>query len=123
MIDVFEGGKTLGRGEADRMVLGAVGRPLDEQDLRAASKKEIIRRILRNLSGIAQSEESGSDALRYVDLIVALSPTSAVERLDRAMLRIRNGDSSGAKEDLRWILEQQPDGFNLDRVSDLYHSL
>jgi serine protease Do len=123
LIDVFEGGKTLGRGEADRMVLGAVGRPLDEQDLRAASKKEIIRRILRNLSGIAQSEESGSDALRYVDLIVALSPTSAVERLDRAMLRIRNGDSSGAKEDLRWILEQQPDGFNLDRVSDLYHSL
>ena len=123
LIDVYEAGKTLSREEADRMALSSVGRPLEDQDLRAASKNEIIRRILRNLSGIAQSEESGSDALRYVDLIVALSPASAVERLDRAMLRIRNGDTSGAKEDLRWILEEQPDGFNLDRVSDLYHSL
>ena len=94
-----------------------------DEDLRAASKNEIIRRVLRNLSGIAQNTESGLDSLRYVDVIVALSSENAVERLDRAVLRIRNGDTPGAKEDLLWILEKEPNGFDLERISELYHSL
>ena len=79
--------------------------------------------MLRNLSGIARNTESGLDSLRYLDLLVALSPESPVERLDRAVLRIRNGDTPGAKEDLLWILEREPEGFNLERISDLYRTL
>ena len=123
LIDVFDGGQPLSRDDANKIVINAVGRPLADDDLRGASKNEIIRRVLRNLSRIAQDTESGFDSLRYLDLLVALSPENPVERLDRAIIRMRSGDTPGAKEDLVWILEREPAGFNLERISELYRTL
>ncbi|MDA1275624.1 MAG: trypsin-like peptidase domain-containing protein [Verrucomicrobia bacterium] len=123
LIDVFENGKVLSREEANRIVLGSTGRPIENEDLRAAAKKEIVRRILRNLSGIAMNSETGLTSLRYVDLIVAISPENTWERLDRALLRIRGGERAAGKEDLLWILEKQPEGVDLEQISKLYHSL
>ena len=61
--------------------------------------------------------------LKYLDTILALSPDSAVDRLMRARLRIQTRDTPGAREDLKWILDHQPDGADLDRARDLYERL
>lgn len=123
LIDVFDGGKPFSRDQANELVRASSRRPLNDQDLKPAGKREIIVRMVRNLSGIAQRDESGADSLRYLDIIVALSPEAPMERLDRALLRLRNGDATGAKQDLKWILEKEPPGIDLERITELYHSL
>lgn len=123
LIDVFNGGKTLTRAEANTLVVGYTGGPLDDEQLKPATKREIIIRMLDNLEGISQSNGSAADSLRYLDLIVALAPDAAKERWNRALMRLQIGDQAGAKQDVKWILDNQPPGIDLERVAELYHSL
>jgi serine protease Do len=123
LIDVFEGGKPMTRVAAKEKVLASSGRPLREEHLQPATKRDIILRIVRNLQGMARDRESASDSLGYLDLIIDLAPESPMERLDRAILRLRNGDKPGAKEDLKWILEKEPAGMDLEKVRELHRSL
>jgi regulator of sirC expression with transglutaminase-like and TPR domain len=122
-IDVFNGGKILTRGEAEAIVLDLTGEGLREEQVKAASKKEIIVRMLHNLTGVAERTESNNDSLRYLDLILALTPDSAADRLQRARMRLQTNDTAGAKQDLRWLLDHEPVGVDLERVAELYHSL
>jgi serine protease Do len=121
-IDVFNGGRILTRSDAVELVGDNVDR-VGDADFRAATKREIVTRMLHNLSGVAERDGAGRDALRYLDLIVALNPDSAPDRLARARLRIQNGEAVGAKADLRWVLEKKPAGIDLDRLEDLFRSL
>jgi regulator of sirC expression with transglutaminase-like and TPR domain len=123
LIDVFDGGRTLTRDEAEQIVLDTAGVRLREEHLRAATKREIIVRMLRNLLATAQDNRQNDDALRYLDALLAIEPGLALERLNRAMLRLRIGDRAGAKEDLRWLLDADPPGIDTDRLADLYRSL
>ncbi|MBM3838344.1 MAG: tetratricopeptide repeat protein [Verrucomicrobia bacterium] len=122
IIDVFEGGKPLTPSEV-REIVTITGRQFTQDYLRAATKREIIIRMLRNLAGIARNSESPRSALGYLDLILALDPSATSERLERAMARMRAGDRTGAKEDLQWLLEKEPPAINLERVRELYRSL
>jgi regulator of sirC expression with transglutaminase-like and TPR domain len=123
ILDVFNGGRTVSRSEAQELVMTATGEGFREEHLKPASKRDIIARMLRNLQGIAERNGSLTEVLRYLDLIVAVAPDSATDRLLRARLRIQTRDGTGAKEDLKWILDRQPDGVNLERVAELYQSL
>ncbi len=123
IIDVWEGGKTVTRSEADEIVQATSGAPLSAEHLKPATKREIILRMLRNLNGIAERTESSADSLRYLDLILALAPDGAIDRLNRARLRLQTGDSPGAKQDLKWLLDNDPPGMDMERVTELYHSL
>ena len=99
------------------------GAPLREEQLRSATKREIVTRIIRNLMGIAQRSELNDATLRYLDLIVTLNPDSSLERLNRGMLRLRAGESAGARQDLKWLLDSSPPGIDLDRVAELYRRM
>jgi regulator of sirC expression with transglutaminase-like and TPR domain len=123
ILDVFNGGKAVSRGEAQELVMSATGEGFREDHLKPATKRDIIARMLRNLQGIAERNGSAAEVLRYLDMIVAVAPDSATDRLLRARLRIQTRDGTGAKEDLKWILDHQPDGVNLERVAELYQSL
>jgi regulator of sirC expression with transglutaminase-like and TPR domain len=123
ILDVFNGGRTLTLNEVQETVIAATGEGFRESQLIPATKREIIVRMLRNLQGIAERSGTTADILRYLDVIVALSPNSVSDHLLRARIRIQSRDPSGAKEDLKWILDHQPDGVDLERVTDLYHSL
>ena len=122
-LDVFNGGRTVTLNEAQEAVIAATGEGFRESQIIPATKREIIVRMLRNLEGIAERTGTSGDILRYLDVIVALAPNSATDHLLRARIRIQTRDRSGAKEDLKWILDHQPDGVDLERVTDLYHSL
>ena len=121
-IDAFESGKTLTASEV-REIVTITGRRFAKEFLRAATKREIIVRMLRNLVTIARKSQSQVNTLGYLDLIVALDAGAVSERLERAMARVRTGDRTGAKADLQWLLEKEPAEINLDRVRELYRSL
>ncbi len=122
LIDVFNGGRMISRSDAVELVGENVDR-VDESDFRAATKREIITRILHNLFGIAQRNGSSKDAVRYLDVIIALNPGSAQDRLARARIQMQRGELASAKADLRWVLEHKPAGIDLERLADLLRSL
>ena len=124
LIDVFDGGKLITRADAEQMVLKNTGRALREADLKPASKRLILARILRNLLGSLTREEVGENSpLRYLNLVIALDPETVSERWNRALLLLQTGDAKLAREDLLWILEKQPAGVNLERVEELLREL
>ena len=123
IIDVHGGGKVLTRTEAQDRVFEVTGEGFRDADYRSATKREIIVRMLRNLLGLSDRSESGPDPLRYLDVIVALVPDSVSDRLARAGLRLQSGDNAGAKADFKWILDQQPNGIDLERIAEVYRSL
>src|SRR5262249_34683286 len=83
IIDVFDGGKTVTRSEAQELVIAATGEGFRDMDYKPASKREIIIRMLRNLLNVAQRAGASADSLRYLDVIIALAPESALDRLAR----------------------------------------
>ncbi len=119
LVDVFDGGRELTRAEAEERVRQTTGLPLREDDLVPATKPAILVRMLRNLIGIDLNSEDATQALPELDLLLAISPEAASERLSRALLRYQSNQWNEALEDLDWILERQPPGIHLDRVEEL----
>src|SRR5262249_13022807 len=97
--------------------------PWTDDDFKPATKKQIIVRMLRNLTSLAMNDESNDGTLRYLDLILALSPEEPRERYTRAMFRLQTGDAEGGKQDLRWLLDHEPRGIDLERVEEMLRSL
>ena len=122
MIDPFEGGKPLSEKEADEIVR-AYGGGGSAADYPASDKRSIIQRMVYNLKGISIDAKDYPSALRYVDLLLAISPEDAQERLSRALLNVQLGDGEAAKPDLEWLFEKKPEGIHLDRLRQLYDRL
>jgi len=123
LIDVFHEGKIITREEADEIVQDFTGAPATEAHLKPAKKRDIIVRMLHNLHSAAQRTETGPEALRYLDLILAISPDSAMDHLDRARLRLQSGDRNGARTDFKWLLDNDPPGIDMEKVSEVFRSL
>jgi serine protease Do len=123
LLDVFDGGRVVTPEEASDLVESYTGTRLRVEHLRTATRRELIGRMLRNLLAVAERDEAPEDSLRYLDLVVALNPEPALDRLTRGMLRLRLGDTPGAREDLKWLLDEAPPGLDLERVAELYRSL
>jgi serine protease Do len=122
-IDVFEGGKPMSRLEAELIVrFNERGRG-QEEAFEPVSKRQIVLRMLRNLLGNSQDREGAAEALRYLDTMVALMPEDTGLRLQRAGVRLQSGDTQGSRGDLRWLLDNEPKGVDLDKVAELYRSL
>lgn len=122
-IDVFDGGKIGNREQATEWAGAHSEVPIFEEHFRAATKKEMIIRMLRNLIGLASPSESPAQALRYLELVIAIGSEEPVDHWRRAVLRYQGGDVAGAKEDLQWLIDKQPAGVNMQRVEELYRSL
>ncbi len=123
LIDVYESGKMLTRNETEDLIQANTSAPLGMDPIKPSTKKEIVVRMLNNLLGLSERTESATNALRYLDLILALSPDSVGDRLKRADLRLRTGDTAGAKQDFKWLLDKEAPGLDLERIAELYRSL
>lgn len=119
-IDVFDGGKFLQPSEAERFIIQTTGQVVSETQREPATPRAMILRLLYNLTSFSKKPEL---SLPYLDLILALEPDSPGERLNRAFTRMKTGDSPGAKEDLKRLLETAPAGLDLQRIDALYQSL
>lgn len=115
-LDVFNRARTLER--QDIAMLTGQG-DLDEADLKAASNRSTLVRVLRNLISVADLERDDLGILRYLDAILALQPESAVDRWIRAVRLYRVEEFRRAAVDLDWLIEKQPEGVNLEPIRDM----
>lgn len=122
IIDPFDGAIPMSLDDADALLaVAGVGGAAEEYPL--ATPRGIIRRMLNNLRAIAIEEKDFGGALGYVEVLLALDPADAQERLSRALLHLQTGAAQRAKPDLEWLLDHEPDGIRLERVRDLYERL
>ncbi len=123
LVDVFDAGRTLSREQAGELVQAATGRALGEDDLKPASPRAILVRMLHNLRGVAGRGEDVPAMLRYLDAILTISPESPEDRMYRAFFRYQSGSRERALEDIAWLLEHEPEGINLERVRELQQAI
>lgn len=107
LVDVFERGKLLTLEQAALDLTNDGQFP--EEAIEPTTKKAVLLRMLRNLLGAAFDESrSLRESLPYLNLVLAIDPKSAAERLTRAQMRERLGEKSGAREDVNWLIENFP---------------
>jgi len=119
LIDVFDGGKLVSQAEAEKKVRDVTGQPPDKEHFQATTKRAIIVRMLRNLISISRGEKDGEGMLRYMELVVALTPDSAEDRWLRGQLRYHGGNKAGALEDVEWLIDKKPEGVDRDQLLEL----
>jgi len=123
LIDVFDGGKFITEEEAIKItgLIPALGESPGDYDI--STKREIVTRMLNNLKGISIEMKEPLQALRYADLLIALNPEDAQERLGRALLNAQSERPKKAIPDLDWIFEKEPEGIDLPRLREFYEHL
>jgi len=119
LVDVFDRGKLMSRKDAEKKVLQILGEPLREEHLQAATKREIVLRMLNNLLGIAERKGDMEGVLRYLEAKLVVDPESIGDRGKRAIARFQTGRRQAAIEDLDWFLENEPDGLDLNRIEQM----
>ena len=104
LIDAF-GGKFITREEAAELS----GVRLTEDDFVPATKRSIIKRMLRNLLNSAERERDSVARLRYLDTLLAIEPEDTYLRAMRAMVHYGERRFEDALQDIERLLENNPD--------------
>ncbi|MFF3309193.1 tetratricopeptide repeat protein [Streptomyces sp. NPDC002952] len=100
LADPFDGGRVLTGPDAELLVAGATGAPLDPSMLAPADPLDVVLRILNNVRAWAATRPERSDvALWAVELSLLLPSHPARLRYERAQLLVQRGDFlTGAAE-------------------------
>ncbi|MFB7995044.1 tetratricopeptide repeat protein [Streptomyces sp. NPDC056002] len=100
LADPFDGGRVLTGADAELLVAGATGAPLNAAMLQPADPLDVVLRILNNIGAWAARRPERSDvALWAVELSLLLPAHPARLRYARAQLLVRSGDFlAGAAE-------------------------
>lgn len=119
IIDVYEDAAPVSRDQAAVRIRQSADRELNDDDLQATPKRMIIQRMLRNLLGVAGQGGDIAAVIRYLDAILALDPSSAQDHWMRAVAGYRAERYAAVLKDLDWLVEEQPQGIDLERVIEL----
>ncbi|WP_405998700.1 transglutaminase-like domain-containing protein [Streptomyces sp. NBC_00829] len=100
LVDPFAGGRLLTGPDAELLVAGATGAPLDPSMLAPADPLDVVLRILNNIRAWAAARPERSDVgLWAVELSLLLPSHPARLRYERAQLLVQRGEFlSGAAE-------------------------
>lgn len=77
--------------------------------LQAATPREVIARLLRNLKELHHAAEDWPRLLAVCERLVVLLPQDAAQRRDRGLVLAQLGHGAAAAADLRAYLQQRPD--------------
>ncbi|MFI5802429.1 tetratricopeptide repeat protein [Streptomyces sp. NPDC051561] len=106
LVDPFDGGRLLTGADAELLVAGATGEPLDPAMLRAADPLDIVLRILNNIRAWASARPERTDVqLWAVELSLLLPAHPARLRYERAQLLVQRGDFLGGARELEGYAE------------------
>ncbi|MBM3955203.1 MAG: trypsin-like serine protease [Planctomycetes bacterium] len=122
-IDVFDGGKQLDRAGVAALLRDVQGIELVDDHLAVVGPRAILVRILGNLIGIAEREDRPEALLRYLDATLALEPETVSSRVRRMIVATRLERLETALADARWLLDNAPEGVDLDKVRELVTAL
>ncbi|GKQ41161.1 transglutaminase-like domain-containing protein [Streptomyces sp. A012304] len=101
LVDPFDGGRVLTGRDAELLVAGATGAPLDESMLVPAEPSDVVLRILNNVRAWATARPERSDvALWAVELSLLVPHHPARLRYERGQLLVQRGDFVGGAAEL-----------------------
>ncbi|WP_128434469.1 transglutaminase-like domain-containing protein [Streptomyces cyaneus] len=93
LADPFDGGRVLTGSDAELLVAGATGAPLQPSMLSPADPLDVVLRILNNVRAWAATRPERTDvALWAVELSLLLPSRPARLRFERAQLLVQRGD-------------------------------
>lgn len=126
VLDPFEGGMPQSeadlRGRLQRVIPSGVAGdvpvaelPLD-QFLEAATNRQILARVLRNLKAIYRDTDQPERLLAVLNRMLVVAPEAAAELRDRGIVYQRMECYRAALKDLTAYLEREPQASDLDEV-------
>jgi regulator of sirC expression with transglutaminase-like and TPR domain len=118
ILDPFHRGSILTekecQGRLDQVYAGRV--QLRPDFLAAATKREILARILANLKGIYVAAKDYRRALAAVERMLVINPDLAPEIRDRGILRMQLSQAPQAIADLEWYVTTNPQAEDVEEV-------
>ncbi|MGW0549909.1 transglutaminase family protein [Streptomyces altiplanensis] len=106
LVDPFDGGRLLTGADAELLVAGATGEPLDPSMLAPADPPAIVARILNNIRAWAAARPERTDVqLWAVELSLLLPSHAARLRFERAQLLVQRGDFLGGAAEMEAYAE------------------
>ncbi|MGR8008468.1 transglutaminase family protein [Streptomyces hypolithicus] len=106
LVDPFDGGRLLTGADAELLVAGATGVPLDRSMLGPADPLEIVLRILNNIRAWAAARPERTDVqLWAVELSLLLPAHPARLRYERGQLLAQRGDFLGGAAEMEAYAE------------------
>ena len=125
LIDPFDRGKIRFEDEAqellDKIYGGTV--PLQADFLRAASKRDVLIRMLTNLKGVYVKLDDHRRALAAVERLLMMTPTAPIESRSRGVLLARLGRHEEAAKQLEAYLRVAPSADDAGRVEGMVKEL
>jgi len=125
LIDPFDGGKIRFEDQAQELldlVYGGVVR-LQDGFLRAATKREMLARLLTNLKGLYVKVGDHPRALAAVERLLMITPTAPAESRSRGVLLARMGRHEEAATQLEAYLRVSPSASDAGRVERMLRDL
>ncbi|MFF4209883.1 transglutaminase-like domain-containing protein [Streptomyces sp. NPDC001796] len=93
LADPFDGGRVLTGGDAEMLVVGATGAPLDPSMLTPADPLDVVLRVLNNIRAWAAARPERSEvALWAVELSLLVPSHPARLRYEHAQLLVQRGE-------------------------------
>jgi len=128
MLDTYAGGVALPEEELDRRLADVYGEGIftirsNPSLLRPASKREILVRMLRNLSGIYRGRGDSAHLLDALCALLTLEPDAADELRERGLLYRDLGYAPAALADLRRFSEVSDDAEQIAAVAPVIEEL
>ncbi len=111
VVDPFDDGKLLSPDDCAAMVHAAYGEDVrfTPDWMQPMSNRQILARVLNNLKHIFVSMAQDRDALRIIDMILAVQPDAIWELKERGMIYYRMGAFVLALADLRRYAKLTPE--------------
>jgi serine protease Do len=122
-VDAFERGKILTESETAAWLLELNGEPPMPETWKPVTNRDVILRMLNNLTANAAAARDDRRVLRYLDVSLAIVPDAAHQRLQRLLLHARSGEIEKARADAAYLIGQEPEGIDTLRVLELMQSL
>jgi regulator of sirC expression with transglutaminase-like and TPR domain len=125
LIDPFDGGKIRFEDQAQELLDQVYGGVVRLQDgfLRAASKREMLARMLTNLKSLYVKVGDHPRALAAVERLLMITPTAPAESRSRGVLLARLGRHEEAAKQLEAYLRVAPAASDAGRVKQMLRDL
>ncbi len=108
VIDVFEGARRLSREEAEAQAHALSPVPITAETWIPQPKRDILIRLLRNLTTSAEASRDADAMLRYIEVMLALDSSSVLEHWRRAVLCYETGRPADSLAECNWLLAKDP---------------